>query len=59
MNQPSKSRAEQIQDLEARVALHERERDAWKGKSAHHYEMGTQLVNALRAQLAALIVSGP
>lgn len=41
-----------IQQLRDKLARAESERDAWRGKSDHHYKMACVLVDALRKQLA-------
>jgi hypothetical protein len=46
--------AEQIiEKLRERLSRAEAERDAWHGKSDHHYKMACALVAALRKELIA------
>jgi len=51
----TKSRDEQIQELEAKIQLAERERDAWKGKPTEHFRMASIMVDSLKKQLDELL----
>ncbi|MFL9911879.1 hypothetical protein [Paraburkholderia sp. RL17-337-BIB-A] len=44
---------ENVENLRDRLARAESERDAWRGKSEHHYKMACAFVDALRKQLVA------
>lgn len=51
--------AQNVEQLRDRLARAESERDAWRGKSEHHYKMGCAMVEALRKQLVAAESSQP
>ncbi|GAB5098160.1 hypothetical protein YK56LOC_38760 [Caballeronia sp. HLA56] len=44
--------AEDLERLQERLARAESERDAWQGKSDHHYKMACAIVEALRKRIA-------
>lgn len=44
-----------IDRLQSKLALARAERDAWKRKSAHHFEMASILVAAIEAELKRVI----
>lgn len=42
---------ENLEKLEEKLHQAELERDAWKGKSKHHYEMASILVESIKKEL--------
>lgn len=40
-----------LEKLEEKLRQAERERDAWKGKSKHHYEMASIMVEAIKKDI--------
>ena len=50
-----KSIDDQIADVEAKIHLAERERDAWRGKPSEHYKMATIMVESLKKKLSELL----
>lgn len=44
-----------IEQLQKKLDQAKSERDSWKNKSAHHYELGSKLVEAYEKQIRELI----
>ncbi|MGQ0530582.1 MAG: hypothetical protein ACT4PG_12400 [Panacagrimonas sp.] len=44
-----------IEQLQSKLDQARAERDAWRGKSAHHFEMASKLVVAMEAELKRAI----
>ena len=51
-----KTISEQWADIENKIYLAERERDAWKGKATEHYKMADLLVAAYEKERAELLL---
>jgi len=50
-----KTLAERLNELDIKIDLAERGRDAWKGKPSEHYDMASRLVEAYKKERTKLL----